>query len=70
MSKANMNDVLKRRMTATQQASELQTSDEAYQQIFREKVPAPAAELCELPLNKLRSFHTAKIGFRPYPLSM
>lgn len=67
MSKANMNDVLKRRMTATQQASELQTSDEAYQQIFREKVPPPAAELCELPLDKLVSFHTAKIGFRPYP---
>jgi len=30
--KANMNDMLKRRMAATQQASELQTSDEAYQQ--------------------------------------
>jgi len=54
-------------MTATQQASELQTSDEAYNQIFREKVPAPAVELCELPLDKLVSFHTAKIGFRPYP---
>lgn len=67
MPKANMNDMLKRRMAATQQASELQTSDEAYQQIFREKVPAPAAELCELPLDKLVSFHTAKIGFRPYP---
>ena len=32
-----MNDMLKRRMTATQQASELQTSDEAYNQIFRER---------------------------------
>ena len=39
MPKTSMNDMLKRRMTATQQASELQTSDEAYQQIFREKVP-------------------------------
>ena len=67
MPKPTMNDMLKRRMTATQQASELQTSDEAYQQIFREKVPPPAAELCELPLDKLVSFHTAKIGFRPYP---
>ena len=67
MLKANMNDMLKRRMAATQQASELQTSDEAYNQIFREKVPAPAVELCELPLDKLVSFHTAKIGFRPYP---
>ena len=67
MPKANMNDMLKRRMAATQQASEPQTSDEAYNQIFREKVPAPAVELCELPLDKLVSFHTAKIGFRPYP---
>lgn len=67
MPKTKMNDMLKRRMAATQQASELQTSDEAYQQIFREKVPAPTAELCELPLDKLVSFHTAKIGFRPYP---
>ncbi len=66
MPKAKMNDMLKRRMTATQQASELQTSDIAYQQIFREKVPAPAAELCELPLDKLVSFFTADIGFRPY----
>ena len=67
MPKTKMNDMLKGRMTATQQASELQTSDEAYNQIFREKVPAPAVELCELPLDKLVSFHTAKIGFRPYP---
>lgn len=67
MPKTKMNDMLKRRMTATQQASELQTSDEAYNQIFREKVPAPAVELCELPLDKLVSFHTAKIGFRSYP---
>ena len=67
MPRPNMNDMLKRRMTATQQASELQTSDEAYQQIFRETVPVAAAELCELPLDKLVAFHTAKIGFRPYP---
>ena len=67
MPKAKMNDMLKRRMTATQQASELQTSDEAYQQIFREKVPATTARLCELPLDKLVSFFTADIGFRPYP---
>ncbi len=66
MPKSNMNDMLKRRMAATQQASELQTSDEAYQQIFREKVPIAAAQLCELPLDKLVSFFTADIGFRPY----
>lgn len=67
MPKANMNDMLKRRMAATQQASELQTSDEAYQQIFREKAPAGASQLCDLPLDKLVSFFTADIGFRPYP---
>lgn len=66
MPKPNMNDILKRRMAATQQASELQTSDEAYQQIFREKVPGSPPKLCDLPLDKLVSFFTADIGFRPY----
>lgn len=67
MPKANMNDMLKKRMAAAQQASELQASNEAYQQIFREKVPAVAAELRDLPLDKLVPFYTADIGFRPYP---
>lgn len=67
MPKAKMNDMLRKRMAATQQASELQTSDEAYQQIFREKVPVSAAELSDLPLDRLVSFCTADIGFRPYP---
>lgn len=66
MPKPNMNDMLKRRMAAAQQASELQTSDEAYQQIFQEKAPVGAAQLCDLPLDKLVSFLTADIGFRPY----
>ena len=66
MPKTSMNDMLKRRMTATQQASELQTSDEAYQQIFREKVPLEAVQFCDLPLDKLVAFFTADIGFRPY----
>jgi len=61
-----MDDMLKRRMAATQQASELQTSDNAYQKIFQQKPPVSPAELCELPLDKLDSFHTAPIGFRPY----
>lgn len=67
MAKSKMNDMLKRRMAATQQASELQTSDNAYQQIFQQKIPANTSELCELPLGKLVPFYTAKIGFRPYP---
>ena len=66
MPKPNMNDMLKRRMAATQQASELQASDEAYQQIFQEKAPVAAAHLCDLPLNKLVAFFTVDIGFRPY----
>lgn len=69
MAKTDMNRLLKRRMAATQQASELQASDEAYQQIFREKVPTSTAELCDLPLDKLIPFCTADIGFRPYSQS-
>ena len=65
MPRANMNDMLKRRMVATQQASELQASNEAYQQIFQEKASVVAL-LCDLPLDKLLSLFTADIGFRPY----
>ena len=57
--------MLKRRMVATQQASELQASNEAYQQIFQEKASVVAL-LCDLPLDKLLSFFTEDIGFRPY----
>lgn len=69
MAKNKMGDMLKNRMSAARQASELQASDEAYRQIFREKAPVGAAELCDLPLDKLVSFYTADIGFRPYPPS-
>lgn len=69
MAKNKMGDMLKKRMAATQQASELQASDEAYQQIFRENVPVGTAELRDLPLDKLVPFYTADIGFRPYPQS-
>lgn len=67
MAKPDMNAVLKRRMAATQQASELQASDEAYQQIFQRAPPAAPAKICELPLDKLVPFFTADIGFKPYP---
>ena len=69
MGKNGMNDLLKRRMTATQQASELQTGDEAYQKIFRESPPSGSAMVCNLPLDKLVPFFTADIGFKPYPPS-
>ena len=61
-----MNAILKRRMAATQQASELQASDEAYQQIFQCAPPPALSEICDLPLDKLDSFFTADIGFKPY----
>ena len=61
-----MNDLLKSRISATKQASELATSDEAYQQLFREP-PAPMQiSIRDLPLGQLRPFFTADIGFKPY----
>ena len=61
-----MNAILKRRMAAAQQASELQASDEAYQQIFQRAPPSAPSEICDLPLDKLDNFFTADIGFKPY----
>lgn len=58
--------VLKRRMAATQRASELQASDEAYQHIFQRAPPSAPSEICDLPLDKLDNFFTADIGFRLY----
>lgn len=70
MAKKTMDDLLKRRMSATQQASgqvsELQATDEAYTKIFREAPPKANARICDLPLDKLVSFRTADIGFKPY----
>ena len=66
MAKAAMNDLLKKRMTASQQASELQASDQAYQKLFREAPPPGEVQIRSLPLDKLVPFFTADIGFRPY----
>ena len=66
MAKADMNAILKRRMAATRQASELQASDEAFQRIFQRAPPSAPSEICDLPLDKLDSFFTADIGFKPY----
>lgn len=66
MAKKTMDDLLKRRMSATQQASELQASDEAYEKLFREAPPAAKTRICDVPLDKLTPFHTADIGFKPY----
>lgn len=69
MGKNGINDLLKRRIAATQQASELQASDEAYQRIFRKNLPSGPVMTCNLPLDKLVPFFTADIGFKPYPPS-
>lgn len=66
MAKTAMNDLLKKRMTATQQASELQVGEEAYEALTQIKAQVPAAIICDLPMDKLDSFFTADIGFRPY----
>jgi ParB family chromosome partitioning protein len=65
--KRDMNDLLKKRMSATQQAAEIVVGDEAYETLFR-GAPAPeASRFCDLPIERLRPFFTADIGFRPYP---
>lgn len=56
-------------MSATQRASELETSNEAYQKIFREIPPSSPSAIRDLPLDKLIPFFTADIGFKPYPPS-
>lgn len=54
-------------MSATQQAAEIVVGDEAYETLFR-GAPAPeASRFCELPMDRLRPFFTADIGFHPYP---
>lgn len=66
MPKKAMNDLLKRRMSAAQQASELQISDEAYEKLYREAPPAANTCIRDIPLDKLSPFFTADIGFKPY----
>ncbi len=67
MPKAAMSDMLKKRMAATQQASELQVGEEAYKLLFKESPTTSASRICDLPMEKLNPFFTADIGFRPYP---
>ena len=67
MGKQSMNELLKKRMASTKQASELAAGDEAYQKIFREAPPPSPVTIRELPLDLLDPFTTADIGFKPYP---
>ena len=64
-----MNEMLRRRMSATQQASEQQTGDAADEQIFQMPVPQTETQFRDVPISKLRPFFTADIGFHPYPHS-
>ena len=67
MAKRDMNDLLKRRMSATQQAAEITVGDEAYETLFQGKPMLAASKFCDLPLKRLCPFFTADIGFHPYP---
>ena len=67
MAKKSMDDLLKRRMSAAQQASELEVGNEAYETMFQAKADAAAPRFCELPIKSLCPFRTADIGFHPYP---
>lgn len=67
MPKANMNEMLHRRMVATQQASEQQTGDAAYERIFQIPIQQAETRFRDIPISKLHPFFTADIGFHPYP---
>lgn len=67
MAKANLADTLKRRMSAAQQASEMEIGASAYEQLFSVSEPTMRSNICDLPTEKLVPFFTADIGFKPYP---
>ena len=67
MSKGGMSAMLKNRMLATQQASELEVGNAAYETLFQASPDPVQPKICKLPISKLRPFFTADIGFKPYP---
>ena len=69
MASTKLDKLLKRRMEDTQQSSERQLADDAYEQIFQKQTPVTTSRFCDLPIEKLRPFFTADIGFHPYPPS-
>lgn len=69
MARANMNELLRKRMAATQQASEQQAGDAAYARIFQMPIQQTDTQFRDVPVNKLRPFFTADIGFHPYSQS-
>ena len=69
MASTKLDKLLKQRMEDTQQSSERQLADDAYEQIFQKHAPIATSRFCDLPIEKLRPFFTADIGFHPYPPS-
>lgn len=65
--KKDMNALLKQRMTGTQRASEVQVGNEVYETLFQQSVPLSRVLVRDIPMENLRPFFTADIGFKPYP---
>lgn len=66
MAKSNsMKDLLKQRMSAAQQVSEMEIGNRAYESLI-DPLPVAASTIRELPVDKLRPFFTTDIGFHPY----
>ena len=63
---SNMKDLLKQRMSAAQQVSEMEIGNRAYESLI-DPLPVAASTIRELPIDKLRPFFTIDIGFHPYP---
>lgn len=63
---SNMKDLLKQRMSAAQQVSEMEIGNRAYESLI-DPLPVAASTIRELPVVKLRPFFTTDIGFHPYP---
>lgn len=61
----NMKDLLKQRMSAAQQVSEMEIGNRAYESLI-DPLPVAASTIRELPIDKLRPFFTTDIGFHPY----
>lgn len=61
-----MKDLLKQRMSAAQQVSEMEIGNRAYESLI-DPLPVVASTIRELPVDKLRPFFTTDIGFHPYP---
>lgn len=62
-----MDELLKKRMTATQQASELEVGNAAYETLFQSPPECPQPVVRKLSIGQLCPFFTADIGFKPYP---